>query len=64
MCPVTFRVKGYPFEVPLPESCSIDGAVLSDQVKSLNWRAREVEAIECLPESFTNLVLGKLRTLL
>lgn len=64
MCPVTSRVKGYPFEVPLPESCSIDGVVLSDQLKSLDWRARAIESIEFLPDSFTNIVLGKLRTLL
>ena len=64
MCPVTSRVKGYPFEVQLPEGCLIDGVVLSDQIKSLDWRAREIESIEFLPESFTNIVLGKLRTLL
>ena len=39
-CPVTSRVKGYPFEVPLPRSGKVRGAVLSDQLKSLDWRAR------------------------
>ena len=37
-CPLTTRIKGYPFEV------RIDGdppsVVLADQVKSLDWRAR------------------------
>ena len=64
MCPVTSRIKGYPFEVQLPEDCLIKGVVLSDQVKSLDWRARQVELIENTPDSLVSTVLGKLRTLL
>lgn len=37
-CPMTSRIKGYPFEVPL--SGGDGGAVLADQLKSLDWRAR------------------------
>lgn len=40
-CPVTSRIKGYPFEVPLSASGKATGAVLSDQLKSLDWRARK-----------------------
>ncbi len=39
-CPLTSRVKGYPFEVVLPAGGKAQGAVLSDQIKSLDWRAR------------------------
>jgi len=35
-CPVTSQVKGYPFEVLLPSGLAASGAVLSDQVKSLD----------------------------
>jgi mRNA interferase MazF len=38
-CPITSKIKGYPFEVPIA-SAKIEGVVLSDQVKSLDWRAR------------------------
>lgn len=34
--PMTTRVKGYPFEVAI----GTEGVALSDQVKSLDWRAR------------------------
>ncbi len=44
-CPITSQVKGYPFEVALPEGLSISGVILADQVKSLDWRAREAEKI-------------------
>jgi mRNA interferase MazF len=39
-CPVTSEVKGYPFEVVLPPGLKVKGAILSDQVKSLDWRVR------------------------
>ena len=40
-CPLTSHVKGYPFEVPLPDGGRARGAILSDQLKSLDWRARK-----------------------
>ncbi|MGH8455312.1 MAG: endoribonuclease MazF [Nevskiales bacterium] len=50
-CPITTRPKGYPFEVPLGASASITGAVLSDQAKSLDWRARNAKrATRVTPE--------------
>ena len=45
-CPVTSRQKGYPFEVPLQNSKNINGVIISDQVKSLDWTQRNVEFIE------------------
>jgi len=41
-CPITSQIKGYPFEV-LIQAQTINGAVLSDQVKSLDWRARNAD---------------------
>lgn len=37
-CPLTTKRKGYPFEVPINDARK--SAVLADQVKSLDWRAR------------------------
>ena len=42
-CPITSQVKGYPFEVLLPEGLGVEGAILSDQIKSLDWRVRRAE---------------------
>lgn len=39
-CPMTTQIKGYPFEVII-HAAGISGAVLSDQVKNLDWRARK-----------------------
>lgn len=64
MCPITSKEKGYPFEVPLPDNLKISGVVLSDQVKSLDWRARETQIADVAPEATTAEVLGKLNALL
>jgi mRNA interferase MazF len=64
LCPVTSQVKGYPLEVLLPEGLPVAGAILSDQVKSLDWRARNTELICPLPDEITSEVLQKLKTLI
>ncbi|UCG89406.1 MAG: endoribonuclease MazF [Gemmatimonadota bacterium] len=44
-CPITSRPKGYPFEVRLQARTGLDGVILSDQIKSLDWKARSARKI-------------------
>ncbi len=64
LCPITSRAKGYPYEVALPAGLRVQGVVLSDQVKSLDWQARRVELACAAPPSVTAEVLAKLATLI
>ncbi len=64
LCPITNQIKGYPFEVLLPAGLPVAGAVLSDQIKSLDWRARNAELICTLPDETVSEILQKLGTLL
>jgi mRNA interferase MazF len=64
LCPLTHQIKGYPFEVLVPGGLSITGAILADQTKSLDWRARNAEFICSLPRRTVAEVLQKLGTLL
>ncbi len=64
LCPITSQIKNYPFEVLIPEGLKIGGAILSDQVKSLDWKIREAEFICKLPTSIVDEVLQKLGTLI
>ncbi len=64
MCPITNQIKGYPFEVVIPEGLEVTGAVLSDQVKCLDWKARRAEFICKLPSHVMRQVLKKLDTLI
>jgi mRNA interferase MazF len=50
-CPITSQVKGYPFEVLLPPGGRVQGAVLADQVKSLDWRVRKARLAGAAPQS-------------
>ena len=64
LCPITSQVKAYPFEVLIPEGLPVAGAILSDQVKSLDWRVRNAEFIFNLPGDIMSEMLEKLGTLL
>ena len=64
LCPITSQIKGYPFEVVIPNGLEVSGAILSDQVKSLDWKARKVEFDCKLPTSAFNEVVQKLSTLI
>jgi mRNA interferase MazF len=63
-CPITNNKKGYPFEVVIPNGGSSSGVVLSDQVKSLDWNARNAAFIEALPASVVDEVIRKINVLL
>ncbi|MEN8149864.1 MAG: endoribonuclease MazF [Planctomycetota bacterium] len=63
LCPVTSVVKGYPFEVPLPEDLPAEGCVLSDQVKNLDWRARKARPWCRVPPETLRAVTGRILTL-
>ena len=53
----------YPFEVAIPQGQPITGVILSDQLKSLDWRARNAEHICPLPSDTLLDALAKIRTL-
>ncbi|MCD6264946.1 MAG: endoribonuclease MazF [Deltaproteobacteria bacterium] len=63
-CPVTNQVKGYPFEVIIPPGLEVTGVILSDQVKSLDWKTRNTEYYDKVPETVVVEILKKLSTLL
>jgi len=63
-CPVTIQIKGYPFEVNIPSGLKVTGAVLSDQVKSLDWKIRNTEFYDKIPDTVILEIFKKLGTLL
>jgi mRNA interferase MazF len=62
-CPVTSIVKGYPFEVQLPVGMKAHGAVLCDQLKSLDWKARHARLIGNLPGRSVREIQAKILAL-
>jgi len=62
-CPITSKEKGYPFEVKVVGG-KINGSVLSDQIKSLDWKVRNIEFIEKIEDDLFEEVLLKFKTLI
>lgn len=63
LCPITSRVKGYPFEVELPPGLEVNGAILCDQVRSLDWRARRATRMGSVPPPVLDEVTARILAL-
>lgn len=64
VCPITSKVKSYPFEVALPPGLPVGGVVLADQVKNLDRRVHQLDPAGSVPEAVLQQVLAKLAPLL
>ena len=63
-CPLTSQIKGYPFEVRVTNNPKVAGAVLADQVKSLDWRVRKARRLTRVSDSNLTEVRGKIKALI
>ncbi|MDA2939102.1 endoribonuclease MazF [Acidobacteria bacterium AH-259-A15] len=62
-CPLTSQVKAYPFEVVVPPGLKVEGAILSDQIKSLDWRVRKANRICTVPSDVLEETIAKILAL-
>ena len=62
-CPLSTKVKNHPFEVQLTMN-GIEGVVLSDQVKSLDWKVRQAIKKDSASDAVMREVKAKIRALL
>jgi mRNA interferase MazF len=62
-CPITSKKKNYPFEVKIVNK-KIDGVILSDQIKSLDWKTRDIEFITKISSEEINEITNKISVLL
>jgi mRNA interferase MazF len=62
--PITTQQKGYPFEVILPETMKISGIILTDQIKCLDWQARNAEFVEKVSQDLVEEVQAKIEPLI
>jgi mRNA interferase MazF len=64
LCPITSHSKGYPFEVALPPGHRMTGVILSDHLKSLDWRHQNAHKGGKLPPAILAMVLERISALL
>jgi mRNA interferase MazF len=62
-CTITSKTKNYPFEVKI-ENEKINGVVLTDQIKSLDWKTREIEFIAKETSEKINEIVDKISVLI
>jgi mRNA interferase MazF len=62
-CPLTTQIKGYPFEVVLPDGGKATGAVLVDQIRNFDWRVRQVRKFDEVTDATMDDVLAKIGVL-
>ncbi len=62
--PVTSQEKNYPFEVRLPQPGKVTGVVLCDQIKSMDWRSRNLKKAGTIPQSTLQAIRVMVKTLL
>jgi mRNA interferase MazF len=63
LCPITSRAKGYTFEIPILVG-STESVVLSDQVRSVDWKERKIEKFQRAPGDVVTAVQANIRKLL
>ena len=64
VCPITHTVRGWGFEVKLPDGLIFEGAILTDQIKNLDWQARRIDIVGKAPEEVVHECLDKIHTFL
>ena len=64
VCPITSRVKGRMFEVQVPPGGEIEGAILVDHLKILDWKQRRAQFAGRLDDATLEDVRERIRPLL
>jgi len=63
-CPITSKIKNYPFEVKIIIKGIIKGVILADQLKSLDWERRDARFIAKAPKKILGDTIEKLNLLI
>jgi len=63
-CPITSKIKGFPFEVKISEGLNVEGVILTDHIKSMDWKVRGSSFICKLPDDVMEEVLMKIYSII
>lgn len=64
VCPISTTKRKNPFYVPIPQSEKVIGIIMTDQLRSLDYRARKASFISKCPESLLEEVLNHIEPIL
>lgn len=64
VCPITGKVKGGSFEVPVPKGAGLSGVVLADHIRSLDWVERQAQFHSRAPQDLLDEVIARIEAIL
>jgi mRNA interferase MazF len=64
VCAITNQKKGYPFEVDIPAGLNVTGVILSDQIRTIDWKVRNVRIVDKAPSDCIEKVIENLSKLI
>lgn len=64
VCPISTTKHKNPFYVEIPSGQAVSGVVMSDQLRSLDYRSRGAEIISSCPEELLAEVLGRIHPII
>lgn len=62
-CPITSKIKGYPFELAVPAGLPVSGAVLCDHIRSQDWKEHQWQPLCKVSLGFVHEVMARTVTL-
>ena len=57
-CPITNTDRKIPFHICVPDTSTLSGFVMVEQIKSIDYVARKAKLVEKAPQDFLNEVLA------
>jgi mRNA interferase MazF len=64
VCPATRQAKGYAFEVKIVAGTAVEGVILADHVRSVDWRVRNLRRIRRVSDGILAEVVAKIAALI
>jgi mRNA interferase MazF len=64
VCAITNQKKGFAFEVDIPSGLKVTGVLLTDQLRTIDWEARNIVVVDHLPQDVFNKVIQKVTKLI
>jgi len=58
VCPITYRNRNYPFHVKVHDQSTLNGYIMVEQIKSIDYTNRKIKFVEKAPQTVLNEVLG------
>jgi mRNA interferase MazF len=58
VCPITNTFRNIPFHIKVPENSSLSGYIMVEQIKSVDYKSRNVKFIEKAPQEIINEALA------